>query len=372
MRFYVDNVDKFFAWMESEGFNYAVLRGYEPHLRTQLKIAGKADFDLLAEDRAIAAIRERYKWTTKWNGIKSDVYSVSTGFGADFLGYPIFPLPLANSILANRVRCEDRFYIPSDEDYFLSLIYHLVYHKAEKSNIALDDPALARKCKYLSTLETLAARIGIKPEWTLSWLHGYLVEKGYPLDRQRLISFLYNDFSRHRKSYFYALLANVEPGELNLFVIRKVAVKAALHGHLIDELAKRYNIITMKDIPWQFRMFNSNKMRGGKWKRGGKPYIAIVVFDPHPIPSDEENRKIHPFVFNSNQFIKRDLREWFVAKASVSDKDNALHSTDNEAEAIGHLPLFFSREERQAIYAELDRLRSELYNADASLTGTIP
>jgi hypothetical protein len=360
MRFYVDNVDKFFVWMEAQGFRYAILRGYEPHLRGNLKVAGKADFDLLAEDRAIAAIREKYKRTTKWTGIKSDVYSVGTGLGADFLGHPIFPPRLANAVLENRVRSEDRFWIPGDEEYFLSLIYHLVYHKAEKSGFAFDDPAPAAKTKYFSTLQTLAGRLGIQPEWTLTGLHRILVDKGYPLDRERLINFLINDFARDRKSYFYAILADAEPGELNLFVIREVAYKAGLHGHLIEELAKKYNIITVKNVPWQFRLFKSGSMRGGKWKRGGKPYVAVVVFDPHPIPSDEENRAIHPFVFNSNQFIKRDLREWFVSKASVRDKDNALHSTDNEAEAIGHLPLFFSREEQQAIFTELARLRSDL------------
>jgi hypothetical protein len=364
MRFYVETVDGFFSWMDKEGFNYAILRGFEPHLRRNLNIAGKADFDLLSEDRAIHAIRERYRRTTKWGGIKSDVYSVNTGYGADYLEHPIFPGHLSESIIERRVRCEDRFFIPCDEDYFYSLAYHVAYHGAERSGFSFEDPASASTAKHFPTLRELAGRLHIHPEWTLSGLHELLVSKGYGIDGGRVISYLQNDFRRGRKSYFFAVLANREPGELNLFVIRKVAVKTGLHKDILDELARRYHVVMTKEIPWLIRFRKSGHMRGGKWRRGGKPYIAVVVFDPNPVPSAAEDRKIHPFVFNSNQFFKRDLREWFVATAGARASDNPLHSTDNEAEAIGHLPLFFSPEEQATIFAELSRLRGAVRGND--------
>lgn len=360
MRIFIPDMDQFFAWMDDNGFSYLVLRGYEGYLQGYPVVGGKQDVDLLVEDRSVEPIRQKYSSVKKSRGVKCDVYSVSTGLGADFLGHAYYPASLAEKLLRDRQLFHDKFYVPGDEDYFYSLLYHIAYHKAETSGLHYEFRESATGNKYFKILNDLAAKLSIELEFSLKAFHELLTARGYALAYDVLCSYLYNDFSRHRKSFLYAVLADRYPGELNLFVIRRVAVKAGLHGHLIDELAKRYTIITQKNIPWQFRLFKSGSMRGGKWKRGGKPYIAVVVFDPTPVPSDEENRRIHPFVFNSNQFIKRDLREWFVAKASVRDKDNALHSTDNEAEAIGHLPLFFSPEERQSIFTELARLRSGL------------
>ena len=94
-------------------------------------------------------------------------------------------------------------------------------------------------------------------------------------------------------------------------------------------------------------------MRGGKWKRGGKPQLAVVVFDPNPVVATESERQVHPFVFNARQFIKREWREWFTAETGARPQDNPIHSTDNEAEAVGHLPLFFDATEQQHILGQL-------------------
>ena len=65
---------------------------------------------------------------------------------------------------------------------------------------------------------------------------------------------------------------------------------------------------------------------------------------------------IDTYVFNSTQFIKKEIREWVAANARVRKKYNAIHSTENDAEVIGHMPLFFSAEEQTDIHAEADRL----------------
>jgi hypothetical protein len=101
------------------------------------------------------------------------------------------------------------------------------------------------------------------------------------------------------------------------------------------------------------------RLRGGKWRRGGKPRIAVVVFDPFPQPPSDAERSLQPFVFNRNQFIKTEWRAWFSRSTRARAEDNPIHSTDNEAEAIGHLPLFFDKREEQEVYAEVARLRSE-------------
>ncbi|MBI3419369.1 MAG: hypothetical protein HY053_04465, partial [Proteobacteria bacterium] len=74
----------------------------------------------------------------------------------------------------------------------------------------------------------------------------------------------------------------------------------------------------------------------------------------------ETDKEIHPFVFNARQFFKPKLREWFTAATGTKASANPLHSTDNEAEAIGHLPLFFTEEEQQEIFRRIEELRAPL------------
>lgn len=112
------------------------------------------------------------------------------------------------------------------------------------------------------------------------------------------------------------------------------------------------------------RRKTAKHMRGGKWRRGGKPFIAIVVFDPEPQPALNEDIKIHPFIFNSKQFFKRSYRENFTQSTSAGPKENPIHSTDNEAEAIAHLPLFFTEEEQKKIFSRLSEERRRLTDID--------
>ena len=98
-------------------------------------------------------------------------------------------------------------------------------------------------------------------------------------------------------------------------------------------------------------------MRGGKWRRGGYPCIAVVVFDPAPVLATEKDKKVHPFVLNTRQFVKPKWREWFTKTTGSKPSANPVHSTDNEAEAIGHLPLFFSPSEQEEIFQKLRILR---------------
>ena len=71
----------------------------------------------------------------------------------------------------------------------------------------------------------------------------------------------------------------------------------------------------------------------------------------------EADRAIHPFVFNRSQFVKQDWRVWFIANTNARPKDNPIHSTDNEAEAIGHLPLFFTPQEQRELFSLVDERR---------------
>lgn len=152
-------------------------------------------------------------------------------------------------------------------------------------------------------------------------------------------------------------------GELNLFVIRHIATqhKGGVEM-LLAELAKHYTIIAIKNVSWRFRWFKAHTIRGGKWKRGGKPALAVIVFDPQPIDitSEADASETHPFVFNARQFFKPKLRAAFAEKFSVKPKLNPLHSADNEYEALEHMQHLFSQKEMAQIEALCKQEREAL------------
>lgn len=353
MRKYLKDPKAFFCWLENNGFRYVVLRGYL-NMGEHPARGSKDDMDILLEDRAAEAVASSFRGVIKWFGFKCDLYSETDKRGA------YFPKALASSILENRVRWQDAFYVPCDRDLYDAMLFHLAYQKAEACNADATDPAAFHAYKRYGFMKELAQSLGQPYDLSLFDMHRLLEERGYGIDHPRTVRYLQNQFKHRFKSRFYALLsAEQKHGELNLFVLRDKAVRRGFRQTMLDELAKRYTLLMVKDIPWSTRLTKAKYMRGNKWRWGGKPVTAVAVFDPDPQwRTEEERAKEHPLVFNSRQFFKRELRDRIIREGRLYHKDNALHSTDNEAEAIGHLNLFFTPEEEQAIYARVADLRA--------------
>ena len=370
MRIYLRDPAQFFSWLEENGFAYAVLRGYL-NMGECPAHGSKDDMDILLEDRAVEAVARSFRGVPKWQGIKCDLYSVTAGHGADFVGGAYFPAALANAILQRRVRWQDAFYVPCDDDLYVSLLYHLAYQKAEACRADATDPLAFRAYKRYGFVKELAQRLGRPYDLSLFDMHRLLAEQGFAIDAETAARYLQNQFKHLFKSRFFALLTAAQhPGELNLFVLRAKAVRKGFRQMMLDELAQHYTLLAVKDIPWLTRLTRAKYMRGNKWRRGGWPVVAVVVFDPEPCwRSVEERSKAHPLVLNSRQFFKPELRERIVREGRLYHKDNALHSTDNEAEAVGHLDLFFTPQEERAIYAHATELRASLASPAFSVEG---
>jgi len=361
MRVYLRDPAQFFSWLEQNGFAYAVLRGYR-NMGECPSRGGKEDMDILLEDRAAEAVARSFRGAPKRLGIKCDLYSATAGHGADFVGGAYFPEALSGLILRRRVRWQGEFFVPCDGDLYFSLLYHLAYHKAETCRADATDPLAFRAYKRYGFVKELALRLGLPYDLSLFEMHRLLEEQGFAIDPGTAVRYLQNQFKHLFKSRFFALLlAARQPGELNLFVLRAKAVRRGFRQVMLDELARHYTLLAVKDIPWLTRLTCAKYMRGNKWRWGGWPVVAVAVFDPEPRwLSAEEREKAHPLVFNSRQFFKRELRDRIVREGRLYHKDNALHSTDNEAEAVGHLDLFFTPEEECAIYARAAELRAAL------------
>ena len=360
MRVYIPDMTEFFTWMDQSGHGYVVLRGFDGFANGYPAHGAKEDIDLLVADDALLPIQTRYRSYAKRQGVKCDVYSVSGQGHGGYLGLPYYPAAFAQEIIDTRRRFRDLFFVPDARRHLLSLMYHVAYHKMEASKLDIRDATLSSASKYPKEIDALCAETGDKVEHTLTGYHAFLRAAGLAPAYAVLAAYVQNQFAHDIKSMFMAELFWGFRGELNMFVIRGVAVETDTQAALISMLREHYKTVLVKDIPFVTRAMESGKMRGGKWRRGGRPHIVVLVFAPSPSPTTAEDRKVHPFVLNSRQFAKRGFREWFTKTTGRKASANPLHSTDNEAEAVGHFPLFFSPHEQEDIYIRLNDLRSEL------------
>ena len=353
---------KLIDWLHHRDVPYAVLRDITDVSEALRGHAPLRDIDLLIDDRWIPEVRSAMGRDRRLT--KIDLYGVRGEHGSDYHGFAHLPQTLGERILARRTSVEQGFYSPSPEDELDALLYHLTYHKNTQSGLDAFDARLTTPSVSLRRIDQLCDQIK-QPTLTHTHhaLHEYLAAKSLGVSEQRLVRYLQHDFRYQRKSYFHAWLQNQHPGELNLFVIRAVAVRRGFADALQQKLNETYQVMVTKPIDWWTRWRTRAHMRGGKWRRGGPPHVAVVVFDKHPTPTTDIERKTHPFVFNATQFAKVEWRRWFVQASGARDKDNPIHSTDNEAEAIGHLPLFFDRDEQAEIFAELGDLRRRVTDA---------
>src|ERR1044071_9754064 len=110
MRVYVPSMEEFFNWAYAHDQAYSVLRGFGDFEASYPAPLAKADVDLLVSDSMGAAIKLKYGRYTKAQGTKCDVYTVSGDAGTDYLGFPYFPVGLAQTVLAERRLWRNRFF----------------------------------------------------------------------------------------------------------------------------------------------------------------------------------------------------------------------------------------------------------------------
>lgn len=288
--------------------------------------------------------------------MRARVYGCKGLQGTDHLGFSLLPEPLAAEVL-QRPEASTLGPVARPRERFLSLAYRMVYQQSALAGLPWRNPQRAQDCFGLRLLRQRMADAKIELPLTQRALHNHLVALGYGVTPDRLQAYIAQDIARGHKIFFHAWLLNQLPGEMNLFFIRQSALDHQVEHSLLERVSGLYEILATKPIGPAARKRALEQLRGGRWARGGPPALAVVVFDPKPRPTSEDQRRVHPYVFNAKQLIKQDWREWFVSATGDGDNANPIHSTDNEAEAMAYLPLFFDRREVAQIRERLSELR---------------
>ncbi|MTD30562.1 hypothetical protein [Planomicrobium sp. YIM 101495] len=335
-------VKPFLAELLDAELSFVVLRWHEEIPFTSLD----EDIDLLVADCDLEAIRNALD--EKVGIVPFDLYSVSGMEGSGYEQMAYYPPHLAEKILENPVQWKSAFPIPDLRNYFLSLLYHAVYHKGLKSGFPLterDKPSIEKADHdYPTLLYELSIMNSMEFEQlNLPYLHRFLKAEGWApaTDTIRKLSV--------RNTWLKTLEPEqtrqfVKSGELMTFVIRDWAVQNGKEEFIMDWLDKAgLKLVEAVHLDERQRKEAKQNIRGGNWGSGpwkvsgGEPAVLLVLYDYHPQKHVAKRRMEHPYVTNANYFLKFGLRDEINHQFAPEQRANAIHSSDDETEALEYI-----------------------------------
>jgi hypothetical protein len=333
-------IEGFLRRVDTGGVRHAVLRWFE-HLP---QLPADEDIDLLVDDAALESVHAVLE---AGPGIQPiDVYSVTGLPGGDYRAMPYYPPYLAEQLLDRAIRHRHLCHVPAPREHFLSLAYHVLYHKGANSGLPSDVRTQRRSRSdhnYSSVLGRLAKELEIDVPVTLEDLDAYLDSQGWRPPHDMLVR-----LARHNR-WVRSLLHRPETGpaaddRLAVFLVREAALR---RGGIerAEKLIQSYgfDIVVTQMIERDTSSHVARSIRGGNWGRGpwpisgGPPVAAIVAYDPAPIPLTRRQRRRFPFVANARLLCKEQLRDAFNDGVPADQHCNAVHSSDNGREATDYL-----------------------------------
>lgn len=337
------SLDSFFTALNMHGMKYVVLRWYDKLPFRDIN----EDIDLLVSDEDVDIVQHIIN--EKVGIIPFDLYSVSGMPGSDFKNVAYYPPYLAEHILSGKNFWEGKFFVPNKKDYFLSLMYHAVYHKGEKSGIPIvknkQTEMDAADHDYLKILQKLAKENAMElEELNLTYFHNILKQHGWApaTDTIRKLSgtsgsWLESTVKKNEHDFD-------KSGELMVFVVREWAAERKMLEYMIDWFEKA-GLTTVKAIELNSEQKRkaAQNLRGGNWERGpwpvsgGKPAALLVMYDYHPKPLKDSMKKRYPHVSNELYLLKEKLREEINAPLAKAERTNPIHSSDDEIEAFDYI-----------------------------------
>lgn len=351
-----------FQQFDRQAVRYVVLRWFE----TLPEIDPQEDVDLLVDDRSLEKV---LKILYALPGIQPcDVYSESGLAGSAYCGTPYYPPKVARWILDGAVRHNGLCKVPNAWDHFHSLAYHAVYHKGPRSHLDSDDTASKvvgmPEHDYACILRDMAAHLDVRVEISLEGLHAHLQRNGWGPAPEMLVRLA---VACPSNDWLTTLASRQEPHlhdqGLTVFVIRQEAVRRGLAEEITGRIkASGFEILATNVLSLEEVEHAAARTRGGNWEAGepyklpgGPPAIAAIAYDRQPTQPNAGQRRRFPQRTNARIFVKESIRDAIVAALPESERFNALHSSDNAAEAW-HLIEVLAPRMLEEIQARLRRM----------------
>ncbi|MBF6632446.1 MAG: hypothetical protein ITG06_00065 [Planococcus sp. (in: Bacteria)] len=336
-------LENFFDLLNERKLDYVILRWFDELPFLDLD----EDVDLLISDTHIEKVRDLLN--EKVGILPFDIYSAGGLPGSNFNNIAYYPPYIAETILDQKELWNSKYFIPSKRHYFLSLMYHAVYHKGEKSGIPAKAGGVVKKIPqdhdYPGVLQDLAVQTDDRlEEISLEYFHHFLEEEGWAPSTdtiRKLIgvsgSWLESTIKSNEHNF-------EKDGELMVFVVREWAEERQLTHKIIDWFERNgLCLIRAVKLDEEQKRNASQSMRGGNWGQGpwpvsgGKPSTLLVMYDYHPKPLSAKMKKKYPHVSNEHYLLKEQLRSEINFSLSKDERANPLHSADDEIEALDYI-----------------------------------
>lgn len=336
-----------FKRLNEVGIKYVVLRWFD----TLPNVEPGEDIDILIADEAIEHLESFFLKKRVKGAIPCDIYSESGVRGTDFGGLPYYEKRLATEILDNAVLHNKLVKVPSAKHHLLSLAYHVLYHKAQASGLPFDnnEPPMTNNDEhnYADALSKLASGLNISITTTLIGLNEALDSFDWnpSTDTIRKLALkrpVLNELLKKRIEDEPLLDA-----EVSAFVIRDWAYKRNLLPWILSNIRHfGFDIKAIRILNPAERERARLHIRSGNWNQGpypvsgGDPAAIIAICDYAPEPVRQDTLEKQPYVKNERLVdLKRILRDGINSYLPKGLRVNALHSADDQAEALHYLSI---------------------------------
>lgn len=343
----------FLRVMKEEDVNYVALRWFE----SLPEVAPGEDIDILVADNDVEIMTSYMKVAGKKGDIPCDIYSVSGLPGSSSRNMPYYPVPIGRKILEDAIWVNDLVRAPSPDDHFLSLSYHVVYHKGYAAGVPSEDEERNRKvlpCSdhdYVETLKRLGRESSLNLDDldpTLEGLDRILSGAGWKPAHDTLEKISSKNEWVNDVLHSEAVDVQDYLSGLSVFLVREEGVEHldSIRQMLFDQ---GFDNVLEGRIPDDRVSETVSGIRGGNWgkgpwpKSGGFPVYYFVVYDARPLRVSPETAKEHPGLDNERISIaKIRIRDRYNSSVPSHKKCNIIHSSDNAHQALCYLNIINS------------------------------
>ncbi len=384
------SLETFFSELNRLDVRYVVLRWFE----TLPEIAPGEDVDILIHDDDLPKLDMYLAPYHIASAIKFDIYSVSGLPGSEYRNALLyFPKKLSEQLLANRILWKGNCFVPSSMEHFLSMAYHVVYHKAEHSGLQGDVRSRQLEGKfhdhnYSAVLNDLAYKNNISVELTLKGLHAFLKSRGFApnvdltrklgVGHSKWLMKLYpqqtffstnlpeipsqKEYSPLHRESLILHNAQCDFPHITVFLIREWAMQHNLSDFIVKTLERHgFEIAFVLKLDDCQKARAATELRGGNWSRGpypvggGLPSQLLVAVDQHPVKPTGELAQKQPFLTNERvDFVKKILRDFVNRHLPIHQQSNFLHSCDDAREVEEYIGVICP-ELRDQIYSKIQQ-----------------